>query len=375
MERSRHYRALIALKLIPDLGPLRIKKLLEATTTGNAADVFQLGKRELHRIDRIGVQIAQAILSFGEWSKADKILAQTYKTDTELVAVRDPEYPELLKHIYDPPPLLWVKGNRQILNHPGIAVIGTRNPGKYGLQEARKWSKKICESGLSVNSGLAYGIDSAAHAATVKRGGRTIAVLGSGIDVIYPAKNVQLAKSIIEKGGALISEYMPGTKPEAAHFPERNRIVSGMSHGVLVVESGVKGGSMITARCALDQNREVFVIPHQADNVRGQGGNYLIKTGQGKLIQTMQDILDEISVEIDPDDKVLSLDRAGLAWRQLKLNPDAQKICEILEDGELHIDVLSDLTGNHPYELMSDLLELEMEGAIKQRAGNYFGLC
>lgn len=375
MKRSRHHRALIALQRIPDLGPLRIKKLLGATKSGDASDIFKLTQRELHSIDGIGTQIAKAILTFMEWDMADKILEKTSRIGAALVALNDPDYPELLRHIYDPPPLLWVRGNTNTLHHPGIAVIGTRNPGRYGLQQAERWSQMICESGLCVNSGLAYGIDSAAHSAAVKAGGKTIAVLGSGIDVIYPAKNRSLVESIIENGGAIISEYIPGTKPEAAHFPERNRIVSGMSHGVLVVESGIKGGSMITARCALDQNREVFVIPHQTDNASGEGGNYLIKTGQGKLVQTMQDISDEISVETELVEKEKRSVTSQPVWQQLKLNSEAQKICKILADGELHIDTISDLTGSQTHKLMGRLLELEMEGAIRQRAGRYFGLC
>lgn len=374
MERRIHHRALIALKLIPDLGPLRIRRLLEATETGYAADVFKKGRGELQEIEGIGIRIAQAILTFRQWNEADKVLERTRAAGAELVALNDPEYPELLRHIYDPPPLLWVKGDKRVLNHPGVAVIGTRNPGRYGLKQAENWARQICETGLNVISGLAYGIDSAAHREAVKRGGKTVAVLGSGIDRIYPLKNIPLAASIAEGNGAVITEYMPGTKPDPAHFPERNRIVSGMSHGVLVVESGLKGGSMITARCALDQNREVFVIPHQADNSRGTGGNYLIKTGQGKLVQSMEDLTEEISVNLTQTDNLAADLQTMTVWRQLKLNPEATKICELLEEGELHIDVLCDQTGTEIHELMAELLVLEMEGAVTQRAGKYFGL-
>lgn len=374
MERRNHHRALIALKLIPGLGPQRIKKLLEATKNGYAADVFKKGRSELQKIEGIGDRTAQTILTFREWEAVDQVLERTRAAGAELVALNDPDYPELLRHIYDPPSLLWVKGDKRVLNHPGIAVIGTRNPGRYGLQQAEKWSKQFCETGLSVISGLAYGIDSAAHRETVKRGGKTVAVLGSGIDRIYPLRNTSLAASIVECNGAVITEYMPGTKPDPAHFPQRNRIVSGMSHGVLVVESGLKGGSMITARCALDQNREVFVVPHQADNARGAGGNYLIKTGQGKLVQNMEDVTEEISVNLTQADPVVANQQGKTVWRQLELNPDASRICKLLEKGELHIDVLSDQTGTEIHKLMAELLELEMEGAVTQRAGKYFGL-
>lgn len=374
MERRNHYKAILALQLVPELGLRRIKLLLEKTGVEDASDIFQLKIHDLLRIDGFGRHVVQNILDFNNWGKVDKILEKTEKTGADFVSIDDAEYPELLRHIYDPPILLWIKGNKKALNLDGIAVIGTRRPGKYGVNQAGEWVKKLVENSLCINSGLAYGIDAIAHREALRARGKTVAVLGSGIDVIYPAKNSSLVYSMIEKGGAVITEYPPGTIPDAGNFPERNRIVSGMSHGVLVVESGIKGGSMITARSALDQNREVFVIPHTLENPGGEGCNYLIKTGQGKLVQNVSDILDEISVQTGDQPEVKS-EPVTKKWESMDLDEESKKICTLFQKEVLHIDLISEKTGKPVYTLLPVLLELEMKGAVKQKAGKYFELC
>ena len=373
MERENHYRALLALQLVPELGPRRIKLLLEKTGMKDASKIFGLNLNNLLRVDSFGKQVAKNILQFDSWKKVDKILAQTEKSGAFLVAVDDPHYPALLRHIYDPPALLWVKGKREALNLDGIAVIGTRRPGKYGIEQAQLWVRKLTDSGLCINSGLAYGIDAIAHREALNSGGKTVAVLGSGIDVIYPAKNSHLVHRMIENGGAVITEYAPGSAPDAVNFPERNRIVSGMSHGVLVAESGIKGGSMITARSALDQNREVFVVPHRLNYPGGEGCNYLIKTGQGKLIQNLSDVLDEISVQTGDASK--ESEPVSKKWKTMELGEDEKLICSLLDQSELHIDQISEKTGRQAFTLLPILLDLEMKGAVKQKAGKYFELC
>lgn len=375
MERRKHYRALLALQRVPELGLRRIKLLLEKTGVKNADEIFDLPVSKLASIDSFGEQIVRNIVTFDGWMQVDKVLDKTDKTGAELVSIDDEEYPPLLRHIYDPPVLLWLKGNRKALLEDGIAIIGTRRPGKYGLQQCEKWSRIISESGLCINSGLAYGIDAAAHKTAVDTGGKTVAVLGSGIDVIYPSKNIGLVKNLIQKGGAVITEFPPGTKPDAVNFPERNRIVSGMSHGVLVVESGIKGGSMITARSALDQNREVFVIPHPLDYLKGEGCNYLIRTGQGKLVQNMEDIREEISVHIEGTDGEIDKTPQVKKWESMDLNPKQSEVCRQLAKKEHHIDELSENLNIQAHKLLPLLLELEMLGAVKQKAGKYFELC
>ena len=346
---------------------------MDRTGVENASELFDMKLPDLLRFDGFGEKVAKSFVQFDDWKKVDSILEQTAKTDADLVSWDDAYYPPLLKHIFDPPPLLWMKGNKQTLVADGVAVVGTRRASKYGLKQAKEWSEKLTGAGLCVNSGLAYGIDAASHRAALESGGKTVAVLGSGIDVIYPAKNSELASDIVEQGGAIITEHPPGAAPDAVNFPERNRIVSGMSHGTLVIESGVKGGSMITARSALDQNREVFVIPHPLDSLGGQGCNYLIRTGQGKLVQSIQDILDEISVYAESESE--DVQNTEMKWKSLELDDLSKEICELLTDNELHIDQISEMIEKPTHALLPTLLDLEMKGAIKQKAGKYFELC
>lgn len=345
---------------------------MQATQVKDASEVFNMKLPDLLRVDRFGEHIAKNLVQFDGWKTVDKILENTEKTGAKLLAYDDENYPGMLRHIYDPPPVLWLKGDEQVLNNPGIAVIGTRQPGKYGLDQTAYWTKLLVQKNICINSGLAYGVDAKAHQTAVDSNGKTIAVMGSGIDNIYPAKNRKLAERIIDKGGAVLSEFPPGTAPDAINFPARNRIVSGMSHGVLVVESGIKGGSMITARSALDQNREVFVIPHPLGYGKGEGCNYLIRSGQGKLVQSLSDILDEISIQTEP---VSGKPDIRPDWKNMDLSEEGIEICTLLEEKELHIDQLSELAGKPVFKLLPVLLELEMNDIVKQKAGKYFELC
>jgi len=358
---------------IPGFGIQTARKLIHRSEVKDASEIFELPVNQLLKIDGIGNSKIKALSDFSEWEKADQIISKSEKLGASLISFTDPEYPPMLKQIYDPPVLIWIKGDPAALQTEGIAVVGTRNPGRYGREQAEIWSRKIIENGLSVNSGLAYGVDSVAHRTAVKTGGRTVGVLGSGIDWIYPEKNRSLASDMINNGGAIITEYPPGTKPDAVNFPERNRIVSGMSHGVLVVESGIKGGSMITARTALDQNREVFVVPHPLNYLKGEGCNYLIRTGQGKLIQNFQDITDELSIDVHSDAKEKKTDKK--TWSEMDLTGEAASLCELLQDKNLHLDELAELTNKPVYKLLPLLLDLEMQGAVRQKAGKYFELC
>ncbi len=380
--KRKHYRALIALLKVPELGKRRISKLLEKTREWDESpeEIFRLNIPDLLKIDGIGEGVARNIAGFNDWDSVERILDQTAKSGANLISLDDDNYPPLLKHIYDPPILLWVKGNTEVLKSDGLAVIGTRRPGRYGSEQAITWSKMIAEAGFTVNSGLAYGVDTLAHREAINCGGKSIAVLGSGIDVIYPFKNRSLVRDMIEKNSAVITEYPPGTQPDAMNFPDRNRIVSGISHGVLVIESGVKGGSMITARSALDQNREVFVIPHQLGRKFGEGCNFLIQTGQGKLVQSINDILEEIH----PDHLSISMNKlmsfssettGGIKWKSLNLDEEESTLCKIIEEGEMHIDHLCEKTNKPVFELHSTLLNLELKGAVVQKAGKYYKLC
>lgn len=373
MKERKHHRAIIGLLQVPELGLQRIKQLIFKSGVKNAEKLFSLTPQDFLKIDGIGEQVVKNILSFNDWEKVDAILKKTDACGASLISIDDEYYPELLKHIYDPPIILWYKGDKTVFKTPGLAVIGTRRAGAYALKETEQWVKGLVASGLCINSGLAYGVDAKAHQTALDHGGKTVAVLGSGIDVLYPAKNSRLASKILESGGAIVSEYIPGTPPDAVNFPGRNRIVSGMSLGTLVVESGIKGGSMITARYALDQNREVFVIPHPLGYLQGEGCNYLIRTGQGKLVQSIKDITEELSIEtIEGVEKTtITNDK----WKSHSLNDIEKDVCSLLsEEGSTQIDKISELLNKPTHELLSVILNLELNGVIKQKAGKYFDL-
>lgn len=213
----------------------------------------------------------------------------------EEISIESKDYPEQLRKIHDAPLKLYILGNKEILKHIGIAIVGSRNATEYGKKVAIQFSKDLSENGINIISGLALGIDTCAHLGTLQSDfqGKTIAVLGSGLDEIYPKQNAELARRIIKSGGCIITEYALGTRPEKLHFPQRNRIISGLSKGVLVVEASEKSGSLITADFALEQGREVFAVPGNILNFTSVGTNNLIKQG-AKLVTNFQDILEEL---------------------------------------------------------------------------------
>lgn len=370
-QEKKTLRALVALHLIPHLGAQRIRLLLQVRD--DPADIFTMKRHELETIHTIGPKTAEEILAFDDWQEADRVLAKTEGIGAELMTFWDEDYPLLLREIHDPPLLLWIKGNRSCLNSDGVAIVGTRKAGSYGKDVARHFATALSRQGLTIISGLAYGIDGAAHRATVEANGCTIAVLGSGIDRIYPARHKKLAADIIDTGGAVISEFPLGAAPDTGNFPVRNRIVSGMSLGTLVVASGIDGGSMITAKLALDQNREVFVVPHPIGTPNSVGCNSLIQRGLGKLVQSVEDILPEIEVHLRVEETESSGPEPS-RWKKQDLDAVSTAICQALEEGPLHIDTLGERLAMETHQLLSALLELEMQQCVRQKAGKQFEL-
>jgi DNA processing protein len=396
---NEHIRAHIALNLVPGLGANRIIKLTQVFS--HPQQVFEASIAQLRQVPGIGARTAESIKSFSSWPEVDKALRIVEDTDVWMMTIDDPEYPKRLRHIYDPPSLLWGRGSKEALSQAGVAVIGTRKPGAYGQQTARNFSASLSERGLSVISGLAYGIDTLAHAACVEAGGTTVAVLGSGINRIYPGTNRRLADKIIQTGGCIISEFVPDTAPDRENFPVRNRVVSGLSLGVLVVESDVTGGSMITAYAALDQGREVFAVPHDISNPGGRGGNTLIKKGHAKLCMHIDDLTEELAgvlpaghaaavkvaseknplhtPELFPDKNEASEPAApsqGKAkWLQDEsLRDELKQLCEALNSDPLHLDDLAEVLNQPGHQLLPALLELELMGYVKARSGKRFQL-
>ncbi len=288
---------------------------------------------------------------------------------------QDELYPAKLLEIYNRPPLLYVKGNlkKEDIN---IAIVGSRLASTYGKYTTERISRELVLQGITVVSGLARGIDSAAHRGALTAQGRTIAVLGTGLDIIYPPENKKLFTAICENG-TIVSEFPLGTPPRACNFPARNRIISGISYGVVVVEAGEKSGSLITARLALEQGREVFAVPGSIDSPGSRGTNKLIKQG-AKLIENTVDILEEILPQLEktkiPELLSVTRKKTGLVEKKENLNSSDRQIIALLSDSRLHIDELINTTGLAPGDVLSSLMKLELNGIIRQYPGKFFSL-
>ncbi len=372
MLREKNLKALIALTLIPGLGNRKALFLLRRFK--DASTIFHQSKASLKKVEGIGEATCLGILSFKDWDTVEKMYKISVSSGSQLIGYHDLLYPRSLRHIYNPPLLLWCKGNAEVLSEPGIAIVGTRLPSAYGRKMAEEMAKAVVSKNYCVISGLAFGIDTIVHREAVSNAGLTVAVLGSGINVMYPRENAVLADRITSTGGAVITEFPPGTKPDAGNFPVRNRIVSGLSQGVLVIESGVQGGSLITAELALDQSKEVFAIPHRYDNVKGNGCNYLIKTGQAKLVQSPNDIFEELPGFLHENLKESRVIEQKTNWREAELDDFSKKICEQLEENSLQLDDLADKIQKDTNKVLVQLLGLEMQGLVRQKAGKIFEL-
>lgn len=276
---------------IEKLGSIRTQKLLEIYKSPK--NIWNATKAELMNIEGIGEKIAKEIVNPIYRLNLEKYEKYMKNNNIELIHIFDEKYPEKLKQIYDKPIVLYAKGNVNILNDFSLAIIGCRENTKYGEIVAQNLSYEIAKCGITTVSGLARGIDSIAHKATLKANGKTIAVIGSGLDNIYPSENNELAMQIIKNEGVILSEYVIGTKPEKMNFPARNRIISALSSGVVVIEAKQKSGTMITVDFALEQGKEVFAVPGNITNPNSQGTNELIKQG-AKLTTSIVDILEEL---------------------------------------------------------------------------------
>jgi DNA processing protein len=298
------------------------------------------------------------------WQTIDYDLAWLAQANNSAITLNDAAYPAQLKEIADPPPILFVRGNACILSLPQIAIVGSRNPSSLGLETAFNFAKTLSHHGLVITSGLALGIDAASHQGALKAKGYTIAVAGTGLDRVYPARNKDLATEIINTG-AMISEFPPGTLAKANHFPRRNRIISGLCLGLLVVEAAKQSGSLITARMALEQNREVFAIPGSIHNPLARGCNALIREG-AKLVETTQDILEELNQYNQLDDKSPSHPE------QSTLDLEQQTLLNLVMFSPTSIDDLVENTALSVEVISSMLLVLELQGYIEATAGGCY---
>lgn len=373
--------AWLALTMTPQMGPTRIRRVVERL--GDSKAVLRASLTELEACG-LPAPAAQALALGTSRQAAEQELARAQAAGVELLCMDDPDYPEALEHIYDPPVVLYVRGNRQVLDSPGIAVVGTRHPTPYGLGMAERLACDLSAHGLIIFSGLARGVDSAAHRGAVQGRGRTVGVLGTGVDVIYPRENKKLVEQMLELGGAIVSEFPMGTAPTPQNFPIRNRIISGLSTGVLVVEAGEYSGTRITARCALEQCREVFAVPGNVINRLSWGPNTLIKQG-AKLVATWEDVWEELPSQVrlrlqPPESKDAGSAKSGgetasLFPGQPELQPNERKVYALIKaDTATHIDQLVERLEPEMSTsvIFSVLFELELNGRIRQMPGKNF---
>jgi DNA processing protein len=380
---SARDRQMLALSFTPQLGPTRVRRLFERIP--QVEDIFRAPITELEAAG-LPAASAQSIALGDSLRLADEELKKLAKAPgVSLVALGSEFYPAHLAEIYDPPLVLYIRGDRRILLDPAIAVIGTRHPTPYGLGMAERLSQDLANCGLVIISGMARGIDSIAHKGAILARGRTIAVFGTGVDVIYPRENRKLSEQILELGGALVSEFPIATGPNPHNFPLRNRIISGLSRGVLVVEAGEFSGTRITARCALEQCREVFAVPGNVTNKLSWTPNTLIKQG-AKLAATWEDVFEELPTEIrlqlqQSQSELPAPGAASYAASLFDPPPAAelpaaqQKVFSAIKaDASIHIDELIekfDSTLSSP-EIFTALFELEMSNKIRQLPGKNY---
>ncbi len=299
-----------------------------------------------------------------DWAGIEQDLSWLGQPNNAVITINDAAYPPLLKEIADPPPLLFVRGDGQLLGLPQLAMVGSRNPSALGKETAFSFAKSLSQQGWVITSGLALGIDAASHQGALAAGGLTIAVAGTGLDRVYPAQNKDLANAIVASG-AIVSEFPPGTTAKANHFPRRNRIISGLCQGLLVVEAAKQSGSLITARMALEQNREVFAIPGSIHNPLARGCNALIRDG-AKLVETTQDILEELSQYIQYD----AIEAPVMGQSMLDL--EQQKLLNLVLFSPTSIDSLVENAGFSVETVSSLLLLLELQGYIEAIPGGCY---
>lgn len=355
---------LIALCSIPALGPVTINRLLREFANPEA--VFRAGAGALLRVEGISEKRAEAVVNFRGWDALEKDIERVEKDGARVVAHSAADYPEWLRQLGDDaPPVLYVKGSIQKEDRFALAVVGSRAASPYGRAITEKISSELGQMGFTVVSGLARGIDTAAHKGCLEGGGRTIGVLGCGIDVTYPAENRWLYERAAASG-AVLSEFPPGTRPLPANFPRRNRILSGLTLGVLVVEAAEKSGSLITARYALEQGKEVFSVPGNISSSVSRGTNDLIKQG-ARMVTGAGDIVEELAPQLRGFIKSRKKELSGLTVEE-------RALCDIMSAEPRHIDELSRESGLPSSKALAVLLALELKGMVKQTGGKRFYL-
>jgi DNA processing protein len=355
----------IALSRVKGLGCVSFKKL--AAHFVDPTKAFSVSAEELAAVPELDRGVIDGLVNFSQWEAAAEELQRVERAGARIIPFADSNYPARLRMIPDPPPLLYVKGELTPMDEKAVAVVGSRSASDYGRRVARELCRGLVSLGFTVVSGMARGIDGVAHETTLNAAGRTIAVLGSGVDRAYPPEHEKLYRRICERG-VVLSELPIDTKPLAHHFPARNRLISGLSLGVVVVEATEKSGSLITAGLALEQGREVFAVPGEVGSSRSRGAHRLIRQG-AKLVETVDDIIEEIAPQLLP--------LRGGAMRETRHLPEdatdgARKIFALLQERPLQIDEVIESSGFTPPRVLEILLELELQGYLKQLPGKRY---
>jgi len=379
-----NFRNLYYLSQADGLGSVRIKKLLEVFE--EPQNIIKASANELTAVEGISRNTAGTITGIRkDMLRLEKQFGFLEKKMERMcigaVTCMDGDYPELLKKIYDPPVILYFKGKLKedglngLLDN-SVSIVGTRTPSEYGKRTAENFSCELSSMGITVISGFARGIDTIAHKAVLRRNeGKTVAVFGCGVDIIYPPENKKVYERIIEDG-LVLSEFEVSAKPDSMNFPRRNRIISGLSLGVIIIESGIEGGALITARCALDQSREVFAVPGDINSKYSKGTNGLIKNGQAKLVENVEDILVELRSKLKNFKPMKRDEQESLKSRSAELKGNEKIVFDTLSkvNDPMHIDELSETTGLNISDCLVILLNLEFKGYVRQLPGKRFNI-
>ena len=358
--------ALIGLNMFCDIGSARLKKLLNYFE--KPENILKAPCEKLMGVSGIGKEIARKVTSLKE-KDIDEELDLAKKYNLKIITVDDKEYPENLKQIYDPPIVLYVKGELKDEDRLSVAIVGSRRASFYGLSSAEKFANDLANQGITIVSGLARGIDTSAHKGALKQGGRTIAVIGSGFRHLYPAENKELAEEI-SRCGAVISEFPINAKPLSQNFPRRNRVISGLSLGVLVVEAARNSGALITADCALEQGRDVFALPGKIDSGNSFGTNGLIKQG-AKLVSCADDIIEEFNIPVTANLNKKDLKETNSGSRSY-LSGNESLLYNLISDQPVLLDEIAQNTSIGIPEISRILLKLEIHKLIRQLPGKQF---
>jgi len=357
----------IALTLVPNIGDIHAKALINYF--GDAEAVFSARKKDLEALEGIGIIRANSIKNFNDFQKAEEEIAFIKKYKIATLFITDKNYPQRLLNCYDSPTLLYYKGNADLNSSKIIAIVGTRNNSEYGKSICEKLIEQLAGEDIIIISGLAFGIDSIAHKAAIKNEMKTIGVLAHGLDMVYPSQNGGLAKQMIKNGG-LLTEFRSLTKPDRQNFPSRNRIVAGISDAIIVVETGIKGGSLITAELGNGYNKDVFAFPGRINDSKSEGCNFLIKNNKAALFTCANDILENMGWK---KEKQISAKKQRELF--IELTPDEKIVINILQQQEqVNIDELflkSKLTSS---AVAAALLMLEMQGVVTSLPGKIYKL-